>query len=66
METIYETYKRILYNNCKNKGNCKEELRKKIDNTMKCERYRRINYDNCMRTKCKQCKFYDECFKGKK
>ena len=39
METIYETYTRTLCSNCKNKKYCKEELRRKIDNTMKCDKY---------------------------
>lgn len=37
--TIYETYVKEVCSNCKNKTNCKEELRVRIDNTIKCEKY---------------------------
>ena len=39
METIYETYTRTLCSNCKNKNICKEELRIRLDNTIKCDSY---------------------------
>lgn len=39
METTYETYARVLCNNCKNRKICKEELRKRLDNTIKCYSY---------------------------
>ncbi len=39
METIYETYIRTICSNCKNRHNCKEELRKRLDNTVKCWEY---------------------------
>lgn len=38
-ETIYETYIRTICSNCKNRDNCKEELRKRLDNTVKCWEY---------------------------
>lgn len=41
MENIYETYARIICANCKNKKECQEELRKRIDNTIKCNKYER-------------------------
>lgn len=40
METIYETYTRTLCSKCKNRNNCEEELRIKINNTLKCEEYK--------------------------
>lgn len=43
METIFETYARTMCKNCKNKKECKEELRKRIDNTIKCEVYEKEN-----------------------
>lgn len=36
METIHETYTRILCSNCKNRYKCQEELRKDIKGTLKC------------------------------
>ena len=39
MENMYETFASIVCKNCKNKENCNEELRRKIDNSIKCERY---------------------------
>lgn len=39
METIYETYTRTICSNCANRNNCSEELRMKIDNTIKCDNY---------------------------
>lgn len=38
-ETIYETYVRTVCSICKNKDNCQEELRKRIDNSIKCFNY---------------------------
>lgn len=26
----------------------------------------KINYGNCMKRKCKECKYYNRCFKNKK
>ena len=40
MKTIYETYVKEICSKCKNKEDCKEELRTKIDNTIKCEKYK--------------------------
>lgn len=40
-ETIYETYVRTMCRNCINKETCNEELRKRIDNTIKCDSYER-------------------------
>ena len=39
-ETIYETYTRTVCKICKNQKECQEELRKRIDNTMKCEKFK--------------------------
>ena len=38
-ETIYETYSRTVCINCKNKEQCQEELRIKIDGNIKCDNY---------------------------
>lgn len=38
-ETIYETYSRTVCKICKNKEQCQEELRIKIDGTIKCDKY---------------------------
>ena len=43
MENIYETYARIICANCKNKKECQEELRRRMDNTIKCDKYEREN-----------------------
>lgn len=42
-ESIYETYTKRICNNCKNKEKCEEELRIKLNNTVKCENYERKN-----------------------
>lgn len=41
METIFETYARTVCANCKNRKECKEELRQRIDGTLYCEPYER-------------------------
>lgn len=41
METIHETYTRTLCSNCKNRYKCQEELRKRLDNTIRCNNYER-------------------------
>ena len=38
-ETIHETYIRTICSNCKNRHNCREELRIRLDNTVKCWEY---------------------------
>jgi hypothetical protein len=43
METIHETYTRILCSNCKNRYKCQEELRKRLDNTIRCDKYETEN-----------------------
>lgn len=40
-ETIYDTYKKQICKNCKNKTTDLCEIRKKIDNTIKCKNYER-------------------------
>lgn len=40
-ETIYKTYAKEICKNCKNKKDCQEELKRKLDNTIRCERYER-------------------------
>ena len=41
-EKIFETFTRKVCNNCKNKKVCQEELRIKIDNSIKCDKYEPI------------------------
>lgn len=43
METIYETYSKRVCANCKNRKECKEELRIRINGTIKCDMYEREN-----------------------
>lgn len=43
MENIYETYARTVCANCKNKKECQEELRRRIDGSIKCDKYEREN-----------------------
>lgn len=38
-ENIYEAFAREMCANCKNSNECKEELRLRIDNTIKCQMY---------------------------
>ena len=58
-ETIYETYKRELCTQCKNRYNNKDlcEIRANIKNEAQC-----INYERCMKRKCQNCKRFDNCF----
>ena len=37
--TIYEQYSKEICSNCNNRKECKEELRKRMDNSIKCEKY---------------------------
>lgn len=39
-ESIYETFTRTICSNCINSKQCKEELRQRIDNTIKCDEYK--------------------------
>lgn len=59
MESIYETYKRVICSECQNRYNEKDlcHIVKTEDNIARC-----INYERCMQTKCNQCKFYNVCF----
>lgn len=38
-ETLEQVYVRTVCSLCKNKENCQEELRRRIDGTIKCEKY---------------------------
>ena len=58
MESIFETYKRTVCSICKNKD-CDEELRIRLDGTLKCE-----SFERCMKTKCKGCNKEKECFEN--
>lgn len=40
-ETVYQTYVKTVCKKCKHKGQCNEELRKRLDNTIKCDKYER-------------------------
>lgn len=40
-ETVYQTYVKTVCKKCKHKEQCNEELRIKIDNTIKCDNYER-------------------------
>jgi len=42
-ETIYQTYTRTVCSICKYKEECQEELRIKINNTIKCDKYEKEN-----------------------
>ena len=39
MENIYQTYAREICSKCKNKQQCEEEIRVRIDKTIKCDSY---------------------------
>ena len=52
-ESIYETYSRTVCSNCKNKEQCNEELRIKLNNTIKCERYEKENETEGFKDKIK-------------
>ena len=38
-ETIEQTYSRVVCSICTNKEKCSEELRRKMDGTVKCDNY---------------------------
>ena len=39
METLEQAYVRTVCSLCKNKDSCTEEIRRKVDGTIKCEKY---------------------------
>lgn len=57
-ETIYETYKRELCTQCKNKHNDKDLCKITVtqDREAQC-----VNYERCMKNKCKTCKDNTKC-----
>ena len=57
-ETIYETYKRELCTQCKNRNNKVDlcDIRVNIKNEAQC-----VNYERCMKNKCKTCKDNEKC-----
>ena len=57
-ETIYETYRRTLCAECKNRKNDKDlcNIRVNIKNEAQC-----VNYEHCMKNKCKTCKNNEKC-----
>ena len=57
-ETIYETYKRELCTQCKNKNNNKDLCRITVTRDRKA---RCTNYERCMKNKCKTCKDNEKC-----
>lgn len=38
---LFETYTKEICSRCKNKENCQEELRIRLDNSIKCDRYKK-------------------------
>lgn len=57
-ESIYQTYVRTVCSICKNKKQCQEELRLRIDNSIKCKNYETTlqggNHDNRRNNKDKR------------
>lgn len=43
MKNIFEIYAKEICANCKNRKECQEELRKRIDGSIKCDHYEREN-----------------------
>lgn len=41
MKNIFEIYVKEICTNCRNRKECQEELRKRIDGSIKCEHYER-------------------------
>lgn len=41
IKELFKTYTKKICSKCKNKGNCQEELRIRIDNSIKCHEYRK-------------------------
>ncbi len=41
MKNIFEIYAKEICANCKNKKECQEELRQRIDSSIKCDSYKR-------------------------
>jgi len=62
-KNIFEYYVEKLCITCNNKLNTDDlcNIRKRIDNTVKCN-----NYERCMTNKCKICDKEKECFKEDK
>ena len=40
MDNIFQKYVKVICSKCKNRQLCQEELRIRIDNTIKCENYK--------------------------
>ena len=57
-ETIYETYRRELCTQCKNKHNDKDLCKITVTRDQKA---RCFSYERCMKNKCKTCKNSEEC-----
>ena len=47
-ESVFEIFNKEICCNCKNGKYCQEELRKRLDNTIKCYKYERIDKDEKM------------------
>lgn len=43
MKNIFEIYVKEICTNCRNRKECQEELRKRIDSSIKCDSYKREN-----------------------
>ena len=57
-ETIYDTYKRVLCKECKNRNNNRDLC--KITVTLD-QRARCYSYEKCMQKKCKTCNNNQKC-----
>ena len=47
-ESIFEVFDREICSNCKKDKTCQEELRRRLDNTVKCYEYERIDKNEKM------------------
>lgn len=41
IKELFKIYAEEICSKCKNKGNCQEELRIRLDHSIKCDRYRK-------------------------
>ena len=57
-ETIYETYKRELCTQCKNRYNDKDLCRITVTQDKKAQCF---DYERCMKNQCKTCKNREKC-----
>ena len=57
-ESIYDTYKRVLCKECRNRGNKKDLCHITVTRDLKARCY---SYEKCMKNKCKTCKDNLKC-----